>query len=494
MPACQINALFPELSAEIGMVTIADISMDSRELAPGSLFVALQGEVSHGLAYAADAVRQGAVAVLWEPVEGQDGLRALADQLTVPCQPLEGLRARLSEVAASFFQARKRPLQIAGVTGTNGKTSVAFLVAQAVTSRFGACGLIRTLGYGLYGKIQSGSRTTPDLLSVHRSLGQISEQGAEHAAIEVSSHALKQGRVQGVNIDVAVFTNLSRDHLDYHGSMQSYGETKAQLVNQPGLKSIVYNNDDAWCRQLSARAAGVAELVSYSLQDPGADLFAAEITPTAAGQRFTLITAEGSEVIESGLFGRFNVENLLAVAGVLGAWGWSLSETGRALRAAEPPPGRMMHLPAHEAKPEVIVDYAHTPAALETVLKAIREHCNGTLWCLFGCGGERDQGKRAMMAAAVERYADRAVVTSDNPRGEDPERIIGHVMAGFQRPESVFVEPDRARAISWTVSHAADGDTILLAGKGHETYQENAAGKIHFNDVDQALAALAWAA
>lgn len=472
-------------SGEFADVVVRGLSLDSRAVAEGDAFVALQGSREHGVGFAASALRRGARIVLAEAVPTITQADVAGDVLWIA-----GLREKLGAIAARFFGDPSRYLRVTGVTGTNGKTSIVQLLARAFAALGRRSATIGTLGAGMHGAIDAGERTTPDAISQQRLLARFLEQGAGDVAMEVSSHALDQGRVNGVQFRLAVFTNLSRDHLDYHGDMGSYAAAKRKLFQMPGLGSAVINVDDAFGRELSADLPAGIECVRYAIDAGDAEVRALDIDTHAAGLRFLLRTPWGERRIESKLLGRFNVANLLAVAATLGALGHGFADIVAALAALEPVPGRMSRLGGAAGQPLVVIDYAHTPDALEQALASLRAHCDGALVCVFGCGGERDTGKRPQMAAIAERLADRVLVTDDNPRGEDGDAIIAAILAGFAHADAVVVERDRGRAIQRAIGEAGDRDMVLIAGKGHEPYQEVAGIRHAFDDLDVARRAL----
>jgi UDP-N-acetylmuramoyl-L-alanyl-D-glutamate--2,6-diaminopimelate ligase len=381
-------------------------------------------------------------------------------------------------------------MRVIGVTGTNGKTSVVQLLASALQSLGAHAATIGTLGAGPVGAIDAGERTTPDVISVHALLARFRDAGVSDVAMEVSSHALDQGRVNAVAFALAVFTNLTRDHLDYHGDMAAYGAAKARLFRWPGLRAAVINVDDAFGRALAdALPAGVAA-VRYAIDSPAAQVRAAAIRSDADGLRFELSTPWGAGEVASPLLGRFNVANLLAVAASLGALGYTFAQIQQALAQLRPVPGRMNRLGGDDALPLVVVDYAHTPDALEQALASLRAHGGGRLICVVGCGGERDQGKRPQMGAIAEARADRIIVTDDNPRREDGDAIVAQILAGLARPQAATVQRDRAKAIALAIGAAGAGDAVLIAGKGHEPYQEVGTQRHRFDDLDVARRAL----
>ena len=469
--------------AEAPPVTVEALTLDSREVREGTAFVALAGASTHGLKHAAAANERGAVAVLFEPPAPED-LEVPANATAVP-----DLRRRLGAMADRFHAAPSESLRVIGVTGTNGKTSTVQLVTQALHRAGETSGSIGTLGAGLHGQIAAGERTTPDVIRVHALLAAMRDAGARNVAMEVSSHALDQGRVDGVRFDIGVFTNLTRDHLDYHGTMEAYGAAKARLFVWPGLEAAVVNLDDEFGRSLFASIPKGVNRVGVSSRGV-ADLWADKISLGAAGIVFDLIEGMQREPVRSALLGRFNVDNLLAVAGVLRAIGWPLKQVADALEELDPVPGRMARLGGDASTPLVVVDYAHTPDALEQALASLRGHTAGKLICVFGCGGERDRGKRPQMAAIAERGADVAIVTDDNPRREDGDAIVADILAGFADATRATVQRDRAQAIALAVRDAKPGDTVLIAGKGHEPYQEVGGEKHPFDDLDVARRAL----
>lgn len=479
-----LEALMPaELSADA--VEITGLSADSRALQPGDAFVALSGAATHGLRFADAASAAGVSTILFEP-PAPAGL-----PLPVNAIAVAGLRGAQGALADRFYGAPSQTMTVTGVTGTNGKTSTVQLLTQALALRGVTAGSIGTLGAGLYGQLVAGERTTPDTIAVHRLLAHLRDAGASHVAMEVSSHALDQGRVDAVAFKVAVFTNLTRDHLDYHGDMASYGAAKAKLFAWPSLQSVVINLDDAFgVALLDSIAPGVAVIAVSATGAPGARLRAREPMLDPAGLRFVLCEGAEQHDIRSPLLGRFNIDNLLAVAGSLRALGWPLAEVADILPRLSPVDGRMSRVGGGPGEPLVVVDYAHTPDALAQALASLRAHTPGRLHCVFGCGGERDRGKRPQMAAIAEAGADHVWVTDDNPRGESGDAILADIKAGFSVPASVHVERDRAKAIAMTVASAAAGDVILIAGKGHEPYQEIAGHKYDFDDLAIARAAL----
>jgi UDP-N-acetylmuramoyl-L-alanyl-D-glutamate--2,6-diaminopimelate ligase len=372
-------------------------------------------------------------------------------------------------------------MTLVGVTGTNGKTSTVQLLAQAWTLQGMRAGSVGTLGAGLHGAVVPTGFTTPLVLQLHALLAELRDAGAQAVAMEVSSHALDQGRVDGVHFDVAVFTNLTRDHLDYHGTMDAYGAAKARLFAWPGLRAAVINLDDPFGRALLAALPAGVRGVGLSSRGAQAEVRAENIALEPGGIAFDLLLGDARHSVRSTLLGRFNVDNLLAVAGVLHALGQPASAVVDVLERLQPVAGRMNSF-GGGAKPLVVVDYAHTPDALEQALATLRAHAPTQLVCVFGCGGERDRGKRPQMAAIAEAGADRVIVTDDNPRNEDGDEIVAEIVAGFARPQAVEVERDRARAIARAIGEAGPRDIVLIAGKGHEPYQDIGGVRHAFDD------------
>jgi UDP-N-acetylmuramoyl-L-alanyl-D-glutamate--2,6-diaminopimelate ligase len=487
--ALRLSALLAGL-AEVPAALDVDVSRlvaDSRRVVEGDVFVALAGATTHGLRHAADVLAKGAAVILHDgeaPADVVLDAAVAARAIAVP-----GLRAALGALADRVAGSPSAKLRVVGVTGTNGKTSTVQLIAQALERLGTPAGTIGTLGAGRVGRIVEGERTTPDVISVHALLGRLRDEGARAVAMEVSSHALDQGRVDGVRFEVAVFSNLTRDHLDYHGTMAAYGDAKAKLFAWPTLQGAVVNLDDDFGRTLAARLPEAFRWTVSANGDPAARLRAEGLALTADGLRFDLVEGAARATIDSPLLGRFNADNLLAVAGALRALGVAVDVVASVLPALQPVHGRMTRL-GGGAKPLVVVDYAHTPDALQQALVSLRGHVHGALACVFGCGGERDRGKRPQMAAIAEAHADRVTVTDDNPRGEDGDAIVADILAGFRDPSRHAVVRDRRAAIRAAVTAARPGDVVLLAGKGHEPYQEIAGVKHAFDDVAEARAAL----
>ncbi|WP_242521684.1 UDP-N-acetylmuramoyl-L-alanyl-D-glutamate--2,6-diaminopimelate ligase [Motiliproteus sp. SC1-56] len=476
-----LSELLPELhlSAPLASLAVQGMSNDSRRVQPGDLFLACQGARHDGAAFVNQAAAAGAVAVLCD--------RKLADPV-LPLLVVPDLAERTAELASRFYGAPSRQLYCTGVTGTNGKTSVSHFIARALTALEGSAALVGTNGYGFPGALADTTHTTPDSLRLQQMLATLGSEGARSVTLEVSSHALEQGRVAGLEFDQGVFTNLTRDHLDYHGTMEEYGAAKARLFLDSDLDQAVINLDDPFGARLAERLEGRYPVLGYGFSAKAA-LRALDCEASAQGLRARIATPWGELNLQTSLLGRFNLYNLLATLGVLAGRGHSLETIGAALSQLEGVPGRMQPLQRAGA-PLVVVDYAHTPDALEKALRALREHQPGALWCVVGCGGDRDRGKRPLMAAMAEQLADHLVLTSDNPRGEAPERILEEMHAGLSGEKKVRTLVEREAAITLAVTHAAPGDIVLVAGKGHENYQEIEGVRHPFSDVEVVEAAL----
>jgi UDP-N-acetylmuramyl-tripeptide synthetase len=464
-------------------VPLADLTTDSRHVKVGSVFLAYPGSRLDGRDHIGEAVARGAAAVIFE----RRGFRWDA-RWDVPHLAVEGLRERASEIAGRVHGDPSRALWMVGVTGTNGKTSVSQWVAQALDALGRRAAVIGTLGNGLVGERAEARNTTPDAVVLQRELADYLRRGARAVAMEVSSHGLDQGRTAGVKFDVAVFTNLTRDHLDYHGTMQAYAEAKFRLFASRGLRHAVINEDDECGRAFAARLRGTSVAVTGYGLTRGA-LRAGPVSQDGAGLRFRVTSPWGEGEVAAPVLGEFNAANLLAVIGALVAGGVELPRALAAVSALRPVPGRLERVRADRG-PLVVVDYAHTPDAIEKALAALRPAvaAGGRLLCVFGCGGERDPGKRPLMGEAAARLADHVIVTSDNPRGEDPQAIVDQVLAGAGPGAEAVI--DRQVAIFTAVNQARAGDVVLVAGKGHETTQEIAGVRHPFSDREIALAAL----
>ncbi|MFL2553667.1 MAG: UDP-N-acetylmuramoyl-L-alanyl-D-glutamate--2,6-diaminopimelate ligase [Candidatus Rariloculaceae bacterium] len=479
--AITLGEVFGAAAGSLAGMKIDDLVVDSRQVKPGTGFVALPGSHGHGLDYLDDARARGATAIIYEPLEDQPRVDA-------PAIEIPGLSSQLGQIAKAFFGRPAAPLKLAGVTGTNGKSTVAHLIAQAHTLRGIDCGYLGTLGYGVPPNLTAQTLTTPDCLSLHRTLRSLA---VDYVALEVSSHALAQDRIAGLEFDTAVFTNLSQDHLDYHGTFDKYRDAKASLFGLGSLRNAVFFVDDPAASVIAKRLGPEVTRIDVSMEN-NADIRGRLLTSDLYGIQLEVQGPGGLAIIKSSLVGDFNAENLLLAIGVLLAWDISLTDACDALGRCASLPGRMQVFGGDHEAPWVIVDYAHTPAALARVLENLQRAATSELWCVFGCGGQRDSGKRAAMGSAAARIANHIVLTDDNPREEDPDAIIADIRSGIPSHPHVWVEHDRALAISDAVCRARVGDIVLIAGKGHERTQSIASGEREFSDdlvVEQALEA-----
>lgn len=465
---------------------VADLRLDSRQVCANDLFFAVGG--SDWTTHLLEAAHRGAAAVI------VDSERA-ATQLEAPCRVIAvpQLRQQLGAIADAYYGQPSRACTVVGITGTNGKTTCSHWLAQAWQALSGNAGVIGTLGCGLITEVdkQQTGLTTPDVFSNHRLLADMLEKNVQMVAMEVSSHALDQGRVDGVQFDTAIFTNLTRDHLDYHGDMQSYAAAKQKLFDVASLKHAIVNSDDDYGKELLVhlRKRGTPVL-AYALDDKAADLGVERYEVTGQGIDASVRTPWGRGALQSRYPGGYNLLNVLAVVATLCGHGMSLQSVFGVVTQLQAVSGRTQIISSHADDILVVVDYAHTPDALQKILQALREQAKQQLWCVFGCGGNRDRGKRPQMAAVAAANADAIVVTTDNPRDENPLDIIADITAGLSQAACQVIE-DRAAAIAHAVHHASTGDVVLLAGKGHENYQEVKGKRLPFSDIEQARQALA---
>lgn len=464
----RLDELLRGLSAQqLPTLTVGGLAADARQLQSGEVFLAYLTPTCDRRHYIADAVAAGAAAILYE-AEGFSGELPA----TVPAIAVPHLSAKLGILADRYYQQPSAHLPVIGVTGTNGKSSIVHFLAQAFDALAKPAAMIGTLGNGRQGLLEKSKNTTPSVLDVHRLCRQFLQQAVEVVAMEVSSHALVQGRVQGLRFDTAVFTQLSRDHLDYHRDMASYAKAKQQLFEQPGLKRAVFNVDDAYGTKWAQHYADRLHVVTTSCRadHPSATVKLKQWQRLPGGYAITVQTPWGEVATSLHLLGDFNLSNVLAVIAVLGLQGFAMTEVALVLRSLSSVPGRMQCF-GGQGQAQVVVDYAHTPDALEKALQSLRPFCSGRLFCVFGCGGERDVGKRPLMAATAERWADCLILTDDNPRGEDPGQIIRDMLKGLLADDHVAVVHQRDQAIKQAIAQASSGDVVLVAGKGHETEQ-----------------------
>ncbi len=459
----------------------AALTADSRAVRPGDVFLALPGQVHDGRQHIPTALGAVPGGVLWDPQGFNWDPAWTRFNRAVPA-----LRTHAAALAATWWRQPSEALWMIGITGTNGKTSCSHWLAQALTDLGRRTAAVGTLGNGFPGALAGASHTTPDAVTLQGLLAAYREAGAAGVAMEVSSHALDQGRVAGVAFDVAVLTNLSRDHLDYHGDMAAYGEAKARLFGWPGLQWAVLNLDDAFGQRLNHDLrVGPVRCLGYGIET--GDVRATRLTLAATGLHMQVATPWGTGELSVPLIGRFNAHNLLACLATLLASDVPLPDALTALASIQPVSGRMQRL-GGAGLPDVIVDYAHTPDALDKTLATLRDLTPGRLICVFGCGGGRDKGKRPLMGGIAAARADLAIVTSDNPRNEDPAAIAADILAGMPPGQRVLL--DRAEAIQAAIAEARAGDIVLVAGKGHEDYQESHGARRHFSDIEEAGRAL----
>jgi len=486
-PAAVMAMSLPELlgsdNGKFADIMINGMQLDSRRVRPGDLFLALPGEQHDGRQFIEQAVANGAAAVVAEaPVAG------FVDAIPVPLVELPELRFSAGLLAARFYRNPSHAMHVVGITGTNGKTTTSRIIAQLIRALGKPCGVIGTLGATLQDDVSAADNTTPDPLALQRQLALWLAQDVFVVSMEVSSHALEQGRVNGVEFATAVYTNLSHDHLDYHGSMDAYARAKLRLFANESLRHAVINADDQFSSQVRSAVAPGAQVLTYSISGAAADIRVENARFHAEGVRGELYSPWGMAEFFSPLPGDFNLANLAAAVAALVLAGEDLLAVVEAVAHLRPVPGRMQAIP-NTLDLQVIVDYAHTPHALEQVLKAIRPHVSGSLTTVFGCGGDRDREKRQVMGRIACAHSDRVVVTSDNPRSEEPMQIMRDIEAGCSGQYTLVA--DRAQAIAEAVADACAGDCVLIAGKGHEDYQLVDGARLHFSDEAQARAALA---
>jgi len=481
--------------ADAPALPVSGIASDSRQLQRGFLFLACQGISSHGTDYLDQAVEVGVAAIAYDATTAQ----LPTGNVGVPMIAIDNLGRHLGTIANRFFDSPSAAMQVIGVTGTNGKTTVAWLIAQCKQRLGEACGYVGTLGSGI-GAIGAGDieikegMTTPATIELHRQLAEFRDASTASAAVEVSSHALAQNRVDGIAFDSVLFTNLSRDHLDYHGDMQSYGDAKARLFVEYGAKQCIINIDSEFGLRLAERCGQDVIAVSTNFDRVANGrpyVFVRSVVANENGSQIRVNSSWGDGEIALPLPGDFNVANAVIVLALLLSQGAPIDKACAVLGDIEAPPGRMQRVPPVAGRATVYIDYAHTPDALEVALRALKAHCRGRLWCVFGCGGDRDTGKRPQMGRIAERHANHVVITSDNPRGEAPGEIIAAIGGGLQHPEKAKLLEDREIAIAWAIKEARADDVVLIAGKGHESHQIVGDERRDFSDLAVALETLA---
>ena len=455
-------------SAVPGGVSVHGLAGHSAEVRAGDLFLAMRGRRFDGMDFLREAAVRGAVAAACEAPGRRNASHDVDIDVDIPLVAVENLTHKAGVIAARFFEHPSAAMQVTAVTGTDGKTSVAYLLAEAAQLQYGAGGFIGTIGRGQFGELAAGGLTTPDALRMQRVLYELRLQGTDRVVLEASSLGLEQGRLEGVDVDIAVFTNLGHDHLDAHGSIENYAAAKEKLFTPGSIEHAVINVDDPFGRRLVDKCRRHCRVTTYSLHAE-ADVTAHDVSCTASGLRFGILAQGRRFEITSRLLGRFNLLNLLAVFSALLAQGVAPERSASLLGRLSPVRGRMQSIAAHGRR--AIVDYAHTPQALEALLKACREITSGKLICVFGCGGERDRAKRPVMGGIASRLAEAVVITDDNPRGEDPRHIADEVLRGVAADAAASVIHDRERAIRRAVSIAGRDDCVIVAGKGHEAFQ-----------------------
>lgn len=470
-------AMLPELLENFGIadvppVVVKGISVDSRKLGEEFAFVALKGEASNGRDFIGQAIASRASVILMDSDDG-----AWAGKIDTPALVIPGLRCLLGRIAARFYGHPSHGALVLGVTGTNGKTTVAWLLTEALEAIGKKPALIGTLGAGPVDQLSATGFTTPEPVELQRLLRELRDEGFNAVCMEVSSHGIDQCRVEGVEFDGAVYTNLSRDHLDYHGDMGKYAAVKSRFFSSEDLSFTVLNRDDDYVDTMRSRISKNVRVIEYGLSQ--GDIHVLEELPSPTGLQLLLSTPTGECRINTRLIGRFNIYNLLAVVATLVGLDVALSDIESLAPELYSAPGRM-EVFGGESSPLIVVDYAHTPDALKQVLIAVREHTQGRLWCVFGCGGDRDKGKRPIMGVMAEKYADVVVVTDDNPRGEDSQVIAADIVAGMKQQPKII--QDRRLAIEWVVSQAESPDSVVIAGKGHESVQLVGDRSLPFSD------------
>jgi UDP-N-acetylmuramoyl-L-alanyl-D-glutamate--2,6-diaminopimelate ligase len=479
MPAFQLNQVMTLAELLQGFAVAPDVPVygihtDSRSVQRGDVFLACAGISSHGIDYVDAAIAAGAIAIVYDSSSAAEPVVPAG----MPVIAVANLGRHLGSIANRFFASPSATVRVIGITGTNGKTTVAWLIAQCLQRLGETCGYIGTLGAGIGEVDITPGMTTPATIELNAKLAEFREAGVTFTALEVSSHALAQNRVDGIAFDTVLFTNLSRDHLDYHGDMLSYGEAKARLFSEYSARQRIINLDSEFGAQLAERCGQDVVTVSTRFDRVANGrpfVFVRSVVATETGSQVAVVSSWGDGTISLQLPGDFNVANAVIVLALLLNQGVPINAACAVLGEVSAPPGRMQRAPAHATSPAVYVDFAHTPEALDLALRALATHCRGQLWCVFGCGGDRDAGKRPQMGLIAERRAQHVVITSDNPRSESPAEIIADIAAGLEHPQAAVLIEDRATAIAWAIAAAAEHDIVLIAGKGHENNQSDLA-------------------
>ncbi|HAT27565.1 MAG TPA: UDP-N-acetylmuramoyl-L-alanyl-D-glutamate--2,6-diaminopimelate ligase [Gammaproteobacteria bacterium] len=482
---------FSDAIPDAASTMITGVQLDSRLLRKGDLFLACFGRNHDARDYIDKAIDVGVAAILADADDNWQGVQVIRK---VPIVAIDNLPAKISEIAARFYSCPSEKLTVIGITGTNGKTSCSQFIAQALTEANFKCGLIGTLGYGIYGSLKETQLTTPDAVFTQVALAEMVLGGVDPVVMEVSSVGLHQKRVKKVQFETAIFTNLTRDHLDYHGSMEAYAENKKKLFTARGLKHAIVNLDDPYALSIINSIAKGVEVSTYSIKKSIATVYAEELSLNRHGFEARLCTPIGNGIVKGKLIGHFNFSNLLAVTAALISYlsarkEVKIDELCRGISNLKPVTGRM-EIVGNSEEITAVVDYAHTPDGLRSALSGLRDHFDGNIWCVFGCGGNRDKGKRPMMGEIAEKYADRLIIADDNPRQEKGDEIVQHILSGINNKSAVTVLRDRAQAIGFAIGNARAGDVVLVAGKGHETYQDIGGNKLIFSDANQVRLAL----
>jgi UDP-N-acetylmuramoyl-L-alanyl-D-glutamate--2,6-diaminopimelate ligase len=470
-----INQLLPDIDSKgFPELEVHGITDDSRKVEPGDLFIAVPGINSDGRDYIQTVAEKSAGLVLCEPP-------APDVFVDIPVVEFRDLKSNIGRIASRYFGDPSSQMLVVAITGTNGKTSCSHFISEALSTLGQKCGTVGTMGYGTVGHLTDAGLTTPDAINLQKYLAALQEDSCKAVSIEASSHGLEQHRLNGTTIDVAVFTNITRDHLDYHNSFDEYKRSKQALFQWPELKTAIVNIDDEFGLELCSVISKKVEVLTTSTLIGIADVTSSDVHLDNSGMEFKLISPWGEGTVKSPLMGRFNISNMLSTTALLGSQGFPFPEIVKTLSGLGVVRGRMDVI-REEGCPTILIDYAHTPDALDKALQAAREHCEGELWCVFGCGGDRDKGKRRQMGEIASRVADHTMITDDNPRSESSSVITGEILKGAAVKKDVQVVTDRRSAILKVLGEASNKDTVLIAGKGHEEYQEINGKKYSFSD------------
>jgi len=478
-----LSELFSDPTLADREIYVSGVAIDSRKVKPGELFLAYKGSQANGIDYIEDAIHSGAIAIA---IDEEETIDVKSSSITI--YKVADLRKQAGLIISRFYDEPSKTIQLVGVTGTNGKTTVSYMIAYALYVLGKQSAVIGTLGYGQFRQLEASTSTTPDPVTLH-SLFSRWRDDVDFVAMEVSSHALDQGRVAGAEFDIAVFTNLTHDHLDYHKTIEDYADAKFQLFQSPKLKHAIVNIDDSYGVQLIDSLPAALSTVVFSAKQDLSELskkdvsfvYCKKIETNNLNLTISIDSSWGQAIVQTSLLGEFNVENILAAFATLCVSGFNIEKISETLSGFTGIPGRMEYFPA-EDEPLLVIDYAHTPDALEKALIALRSYCSGNLYCVFGCGGDRDVAKRSQMGAIAERLSDHIVLTNDNPRTEAPEQIVENILEGVKDKSNATIKFDRSDAITNTFLNANKNDVILIAGKGHETTQQIGESILPFSD------------